>query len=105
MSKINQNRWDCTSCGVNQGPNDLWHEGDICGDCNAETEREEKKKEVISQVIDMFDRIGIDMPSNFDEIADYIFQDVDETADPVEWHDGDVAIAFRRWIEAQAKPD
>jgi hypothetical protein len=24
-----------------------------------------------------------------------------ETADPEEWHSGDVAIAFRRWIEAQ----
>lgn len=63
----------------------------------------EKKKEIVSMVIDIFDRIGIDTPSNFDEIADFIYNDVNETADPIDWHDGDVAIAFRRWIESNEK--
>lgn len=63
----------------------------------------EKRKEIVSMVIDIFDRIGIDTPSNFDEIADFIYNDVNETADPIDWHDGDVAIAFRRWIESNEK--
>lgn len=62
-----------------------------------------KRKNVISDVIDIFDRIGIDTPQNFDEIADFIYNDVCETADPINWHSGDVAIAFRRWIEAQGE--
>jgi len=45
--------------------------------------------------------IGMDRPSNHDEIVDFIAQDILETADPNEWHSGDVAIGFRRWIEAQ----
>lgn len=61
----------------------------------------EKKKEITSLVIDIFDRIGIDTPSNFDEIVEFIYDDVNETADPINWHDGDVAIAFRRWIESE----
>ena len=60
-----------------------------------------KKEEVTSQLIDLFDRIGIDMPSNFDEILEFVYNDVDETADKENWHSGDVAIAFRRWIESK----
>lgn len=33
MSSIKEGRWDCTECGMNQGRNDMWSEGDICGDC------------------------------------------------------------------------
>ena len=50
-------------------------------------------------LIDIFDRINIDTPSNFDDILEFVYDDVNETADPEAWHDGDVAIAFRRWIE------
>lgn len=62
-----------------------------------------KKKEITAFLIDIFDKIGVDTPSNFDEILEFVYEDVCETADPVNWHDGDVAIAFRRWIDAQAK--
>jgi len=62
----------------------------------------EKKSEITSILIDIFDKICIDTPSNFDDILEFVFEDVCETANPVNWHDGDVAIAFRRWIEAQA---
>jgi hypothetical protein len=57
--------------------------------------------EVMSMLIDMFDRINIDMPSNFDDILEFVYNDVCETADENNWHDGDVAIAFRRWIESK----
>jgi len=46
--------------------------------------------------------IGIDKPHNHSEICEYITNDVIETADAVEWHSGDVDIAFRRWIESQS---
>ena len=58
-----------------------------------------KRKEIESLLIDIFDRIGIQTPSNFDEIAEFCYEDVCASADPVDWGDGDVAIAFRRWIE------
>lgn len=60
---------------------------------------QEKKEEITSMLIDIFDRINIDTPNNFNEILEFVYNDVCETADPVNWHDGDVAIAFRRWIE------
>lgn len=62
-----------------------------------------KREQVTEMVIDMFDRIGIDTPYNFGEINDFIYEDVDAAADPDKWHDGDVAIAFRRWIESKSE--
>jgi hypothetical protein len=64
-----------------------------------ENEENSKKKEIVSVLIDIFDRINIDTPSNFDEIAEFCYNDVCETADPINWNDSDVAIAFRRFIE------
>jgi hypothetical protein len=62
-----------------------------------------KKKEITSLLIDIFDRINIDTPSNFEEILEFVYEDVCETADKENWHDGDVAIGFRRWIESNEK--
>lgn len=59
----------------------------------------DKRKEIASMLIDIFNRINIDTPSNFDEILEFVYSDVEETADKENWHDGDVAIGFRRWIE------
>ena len=58
-----------------------------------------KKEEITVMLIDIFDRINIDTPNNFDEILEFVANDVEETADKENWHDGDVAIGFRRWIE------
>ena len=44
MSSIKDFRWDCSECGVNQGRNDMWHENDVCGDCNAKKLTEDEKK-------------------------------------------------------------
>jgi hypothetical protein len=63
----------------------------------------EKRMAVQSILIMLLNNIGMDAPSNIEELTDFVFEDVNETADPDEWHSGDVAIAFRRWIEAQAK--
>ena len=62
----------------------------------------EKKDEIERVLISKWKQIGMDIPDNFEEIVQYCYEDVCETADPETWHDGDVAIAFRRWIENQS---
>ena len=64
-----------------------------------------KEREITEMLIDIFDRINIDTPSNFDDILEFVVEDVEETADKENWHDGDVAIAFRRWIELNQNKD
>jgi hypothetical protein len=61
------------------------------------------KEEIASMLIDIFNRLNIDTPNNFDSILNFVIEDVEETADKKNFHDGDVAIAFRRWIENQNK--
>lgn len=63
------------------------------------------KEEIAKMVLDIIIRIGIDKPSNFEQIVDFIYNDIQECADILNWHTGDVDIAFRRWIEAQTKQD
>tara|TARA_R110000822_G_scaffold301415_1_gene425238 strand:+ start:578 stop:805 length:228 start_codon:yes stop_codon:yes gene_type:complete len=62
----------------------------------------EKKDEIEKNFINLITKIGIDIPSNFEEIVQFIYEDVCETADEENWHDGDVAIGFRRWIETMS---
>jgi len=62
----------------------------------------EKKDEIENTLIRMWASLGMDIPENFEDIVQYCYEDVCETADPMNWHSGDVAIAFRRWIESQA---
>ena len=100
MSSIKENRWVCTECGANQGRNDMWFEGDVCGDCHDQTVNTKKKDEIESLLIDIFDRINIAIPSNIEDITQFVFEDVCDTADKDNWNDDDVAIGFRRWIES-----
>lgn len=67
-----------------------------------------KTKEFIADVethlYNIYKAIGIDRPENHEDILDFVTNDVIETAvietaDPENWHSGDVAIAFRRWVE------
>jgi hypothetical protein len=62
------------------------------------------KQEVEILLFVLYGNMGIDKPENHDDILEFIANDVQETADPLNWHDGDVAIAFRRWIEEQNIP-
>jgi hypothetical protein len=103
MSSIKKNRWDCTECGTNQGKNDMWFEGGVCGDCHQVGLNNQKKDEVERILIDKWKQIGMDIPTNYEDIVQDCFEDVHETADPIDWGDGDVTIAFRRWIEKQVK--
>ena len=63
----------------------------------------EKKDCIESILIDMWASIGMDIPDNYEDIVQDCYEDVCETADPIDWSNGDVAIAFRRWIENQSK--
>lgn len=63
----------------------------------------EKKDEIEWMLIDMWASIHMDPPENFEVIVQFCYEDVCETADPDCWHSGDVAIAFRRWIEEQTR--
>ena len=63
----------------------------------------EKKNEIYGLLIDNFHRMNMETPSNFDEIVDFVYDDVDASADKVNWTDMDVIIAFRRWIESKTK--
>ena len=62
-----------------------------------------KTKEFVADVethlYNIYKAIGIDQPENHEDILDFVVNDVIETAEPMNWHSGDVAIAFRRWIE------
>ena len=60
------------------------------------------KKEITEILIDNFDKMNMDIPHNFDEILEFVVEDVKETADKENWNDADVVIGFRRWIEAQS---
>lgn len=60
-----------------------------------------KENEIKSLLIDIFDRIGIQTPYNFEDIFEFVFEDVCDTADPINWNYDDVAIGFRRWIESR----
>lgn len=65
----------------------------------------EMRLSIQSMLILMMSNMGMDTPQNIEDITDFVMEDVQETADPNDWHSGDVAITFRRWIEAQAQPD
>jgi hypothetical protein len=98
--------WNCEECGVPQGRHDMWHEGKtegLCGDCHEVEKNNAKKDEVEHILIGMWASIGIDIPDNYEDIVQDCYEDVLETADPDNWHSGDVSIAFRRWIEKQGK--
>ena len=61
-----------------------------------------EKKDLIEEMfITLVTQIGIDIPDNFEDIVQFIYEDVCETADEQNWHSGDVAIGFRRWIESK----
>ena len=59
------------------------------------------RKEVEAHLLGhIYTAIGIDKPSNHDDIVEFIVNDVEVAADPVDWHSGDIAIGFRRFIES-----
>ena len=64
----------------------------------------EMKNAIEFYLLNIYTNIGMDKPSNHDDILEFIANDVIETADPINWHSGDVSIGFRRWIESNVQP-
>lgn len=60
------------------------------------------KNKVAAHLQGILSNIGMDRPTNFDEIVEFCTEDLQDTADPVEWHSGDVVIALRRWMESKS---
>jgi len=56
-----------------------------------------KKEQVQELLIDLFDRINIQMPSNFHKILDFICENT--STDKV--GEEDVAFGFKQWIESK----
>ena len=63
----------------------------------------EKKDEIERILIAKWAAVGMGIPDNYEDIVQDCYEDVCETADPVNWSEGDVSIAFRRWIQKQTK--
>lgn len=63
----------------------------------------EMKDNIERILINKWAEMGMNIPSNYEDIVQDCFEDVLETADPVNWNDSDVVIAFRRWIEKQGE--
>ena len=59
------------------------------------------KDDIEKELINFFAKNGMDLPENWEDIVQYCYEDILETADPDNWHSGDVMIAFRRWIESK----
>jgi hypothetical protein len=59
------------------------------------------KDEIEFTLIEKWKQFGMDVPKNYEDIVQFCYEDILETADKNNWHDGDVAIAFRRWIESK----
>ncbi len=57
------------------------------------------REEVEYYLINLWMLIGIDRPANHDEILEFIHDDVEDAADPIDYHSGDMNIAFRRFLE------
>lgn len=59
------------------------------------------KDEIEHELLYIWSSIGMDIPNNYEDIVQYCYEDIGETADTENWHNGDVVIAFRRWIESK----
>jgi len=57
------------------------------------------KSEITELLIDLFDKINIQTPSNFAEIRDFIYKDISNRIIIKNVKYNDVAFAFKLWIE------
>ena len=65
----------------------------------------EKKDEIERMLIDTWASIGMVIPDNYEDIVQYCYENVCETAHIIHWNNTDVVIAFRRWVESQSDDD
>jgi hypothetical protein len=58
------------------------------------------KYEIGQRLVALFMTMSMDKPENFEQIVDFVYEDVKKCADK-DWSDGDVVIGFRRFIESK----
>jgi hypothetical protein len=101
-NKVLKTIQDCKDEVVAEIENGVLSDGsNIFMEVNILTSTVEKKDEIEKIFINQIARFGIDLPENWEEIVQFIYEDVCETADPINWNDDDVRIGFRRWIESK----
>ena len=61
------------------------------------------KEEVTAFLIDIFDRINIQTPSNFDEILEFVYNGICGVETTEFLAETDVSFYFKLWIEKQTK--
>lgn len=94
--------WECQDCGSNGSE---WYSLEFSGhnvkeNNNIGKDMGEDSVEAIADtyLMGMFSTLGMDKPENYDELLEFVCNDVKETAD-VDFNYDDVVIAFRRFIE------
>ena len=59
------------------------------------------RKDIEIDLLVMCTKIGIDIPSNLDDIVEFILQDVLDSTDVNNYTSEDIMIGFRRFIESK----
>jgi hypothetical protein len=59
------------------------------------------KDEIEKVFINLITKLGMDLPENWEDIVQFIYEDIMDCADEGKWNNDDVVIGFRRWIEEQ----
>ena len=58
--------------------------------------------QIVELMIDNFDRMEMQTPSNFDKIVEFVYWDIYNGKNRVDWVDTEVNWSFKKWIESQS---
>lgn len=59
-----------------------------------------KRLNIENILMKLWAEMFLSIPKNYDEIIEYVYNDVCECADINDWNSNDILIGFRRWIES-----
>lgn len=54
-------------------------------------------------LLQLYMKMGIDKPSNHEDIVEFVVNDIIDSADLSNWNDDDVRIGFRRFLEKNSE--
>jgi hypothetical protein len=99
----NVNRpWKCDDCGSNGSE---WHSLEFSGHNIKENNKigKDMGEDTVECIVDvylmgMFTTLAMDKPENYDQLLEFVCEDIKECADE-NFSYGDIVIAFRRFIE------
>lgn len=71
-------------------------------DCELEQQEINEIYDRVNELLpSILNSIGIDRPSNYDSIVEFIVDEVVICGDSNRWNDDDIRIGFRRWLERE----